>query len=162
MPPSEAAQLRKRRAKIGRLETQFRRLPLSEKANRMKAHTLLAFLALAVLLLGCGSSTDDASSAVSAAARAEAAEIFETRCATCHGPVGKGDGPGSKGLTPPVRDLTEASWQKSVTDEHIEKITLYGGTGVQMSPQMPPNPDLNGKPEVVTAIRIHVRELKGK
>lgn len=129
----------------------------------MNARILLSSIALAALLSGCGGgASDDGSSAVSAAAKAEADEIFETRCATCHGAVGKGDGPGSGGLTPAPRDLTQAEWQKSVTDEHIEKIILYGGAGVQMSLQMPPNPDLNGKPEVVTALRIHVRELEGR
>ncbi len=130
----------------------------------MKAHILLSSIALVALLIGCGggSSTDDGSSAVSAAASAEAAELFASRCATCHGPLGKGDGPGSRGLTPAPRDLTETKWQKSVTDEHIEQIIRFGGAGVQMSPQMPPNPDLTSRPEIVTALRIHVRELEGK
>ena len=131
----------------------------------MKARFLLLSMTLAVLLIGCGggkTAGDDGSAGVSAAARAEAAELFSTRCATCHGPLGKGDGPGSAGLTPAPRNLTEKKWQRSVTDEHIEQIIRFGGTGVQMSPQMPPNPDLNSKPEIVTALRIHVRELEGK
>ena len=99
---------------------------------------------------------------VSAEAKAEATQIFATRCFTCHGQTGKGDGPGSAGLTPKPRDLTSPEWQTSVTDEHIEKIIRYGGAAVGLSPMMPPNPDLVAKPEVVTALRLHVRELQGK
>lgn len=99
---------------------------------------------------------------VSAQARAEAEQIFATRCFTCHGSLGKGDGPGSAGLTPKPRDLTSQEWQASVTDEHIEKIIKFGGSAVGLSPMMPPNPDLNAKTEVVQALRAHVRGLAGK
>ena len=103
-----------------------------------------------------------AAGAISAQAKAEADQIFATRCFTCHGSLGKGDGPGSAGLTPRPRDLTSAEWQASVTDEHIEKIIKFGGTAVGLSPMMPPNPDLTAKNEVVQALRAHVRELAGK
>ncbi len=93
---------------------------------------------------------------------AEAKEIYSTRCFTCHGMQGKGDGPGSAGLTPQPRDLTLESWQASVTDEHIEKIIKFGGSAVGKSPMMPPNPDLVAKPEVVAALRVQVREFAGK
>lgn len=39
--------------------------------------------------------------------------LFAANCATCHGPGGKGDGPGGAGLRPPPRDLTAgAGWQR--------------------------------------------------
>jgi len=94
-----------------------------------------------------------------AAARAEADQIFTTRCVTCHGEKGKGDGPASAGLTPKPRDFSDPAWQKSVTDQHIEQIVQYGGAAVGRSPAMPANPDLMSKPEVVAALRAHVREL---
>lgn len=128
----------------------------------MKMYILVTFLILAGLVIACGGSgggSGDAVASVSPSAHAEAAEIYTSRCVTCHGPQGKGDGPGSAGLVPPPQDLTKKQWQKSVTDEHIERIIQYGGAGVQMSPQMPPNPDLASKPEVITALRIKVREL---
>lgn len=38
--------------------------------------------------------------------------IYAQTCATCHGPEGKGDGPGGKGLNPPPRHFTEkAGWK---------------------------------------------------
>lgn len=93
------------------------------------------------------------------AARQEARQIFSTRCVTCHGPQGAGDGPASAGLTPKPRNLQEPEWQASVTDEHIEQIIVYGGAAVGRSAAMPANPDLMSKPETVAALRAFVRGL---
>ena len=101
-----------------------------------------------------------AAPAITAAARDEAKAIFGSRCMPCHGAGGAGDGPASKGLTPPPRNFTDAAWQGQVTDEHIEKIIQYGGAAVGKSPAMPPNPDLTSKPEVVAAVREYIRGLK--
>jgi len=90
---------------------------------------------------------------------AEEKQIFETRCYTCHGMKGMGDGPGSAGLNPKPRNFTDPTWQGSVTDDHINKIILYGGAAVGRSPMMPGNPDLIAKPEVVAALVKHVRSL---
>jgi mono/diheme cytochrome c family protein len=89
----------------------------------------------------------------------QAVQIFSTRCFVCHGPEGKGDGPGSAGLVPPPRNFQDPDWQASVSDEHIEQIIQYGGTAVGKSPTMPSNPDLMSKPDVVAALREHVRGL---
>lgn len=92
-------------------------------------------------------------------AKSEAAVVWRDRCQTCHGATGKGDGPGAAALEPRPRDLTQASWQSSVTDEHIEKIIAEGGQGVGLSLLMPANPDLVPKPDVIKALREHVRSL---
>lgn len=144
----------------------------------------IAVLAVAALFAACGDtekavpaaatpSSGDASPATPVAAptfRAAAAaappgtakmaqEIFTSRCVTCHGPGGKGDGPGSVGLVPQPRDLTDATWQATVTDDYVEKIIAYGGLAVGKSAGMPPNPDLMGKKEVVAELRAMVRAL---
>jgi mono/diheme cytochrome c family protein len=93
-------------------------------------------------------------------AKQKAAEIFSTRCFTCHGEKGAGDGPGSAGLTPPPRNFQDPAWQASVTDEHLVKIIQYGGFAVGKSPAMPGNPDLVGQPEVVQALIALLRGLK--
>jgi mono/diheme cytochrome c family protein len=93
------------------------------------------------------------------AAQQEAKQIFDTRCMTCHGPEGKGDGPASKGLTPPPRNFHDQEWQKAVTDVYLEQIIQYGGAAVGKSPAMPANPDLMSKPEVVAALRERLRNL---
>lgn len=94
--------------------------------------------------------------------KAQAQEIFANRCTPCHGPSGKGDGPASKGLTPPPRNFGDPAWQDSVTDDHIEKIIKFGGAAVGKSPAMPANPDLMAKPQVVTELKNIVRGFKGK
>ena len=91
---------------------------------------------------------------------AAAKELFVGRCTPCHGLAGAGDGPASAGLTPKPASFASPDWQKAVTDEHIEKIILYGGLAVAKSPAMPPNPDLGSKPEVVKALREYLRALK--
>jgi mono/diheme cytochrome c family protein len=90
---------------------------------------------------------------------AEGAAIFRDRCTVCHGATGKGDGDGSAALDPKPRDFTLAEWQASVTDEHIHKIIVYGGSAVGKSPTMPANPDLDAKPEVVAELVKVVRGL---
>jgi mono/diheme cytochrome c family protein len=113
--------------------------------------TLLRAAIAAAMMLGI------ASSATAEDPAAEAAGIFSMRCATCHGASGAGDGAAAVALDPKPRSFADAEWQKSVTDEHIDKITVGGGTAVGMSPLMPPNPDLASKPDVVTALREIVR-----
>ncbi|HYB99819.1 MAG TPA: c-type cytochrome [Candidatus Limnocylindrales bacterium] len=108
----------------------------------------------AVVAAGTGSAQD-----LPAAAVAEAQSIWEVRCSTCHGAGGKGDGPLGASLTPKPRDLSSPDWQKSATDEHIEKIIAAGGPAVGMSVLMPGNPDLAGKPDVIKALRAKVRSL---
>lgn len=102
--------------------------------------------------------TPPAARAASSSAKL-AEEIFISRCVTCHGPQGKGDGPGSLGLVPPPRNLSDPAWQATVTDEYLEKIIAYGGIAVGRSAGMPPNPDLMAKKEVVAALRAKVRSL---
>lgn len=90
---------------------------------------------------------------------AEAKKLFKARCMVCHGENGKGDGPGAAALNPKPRDYTNTEWQKSVTDEHIEKTIVYGGAAVGKSPNMPANPDLQSKPEVVKGLVAVVRSF---
>ncbi len=108
----------------------------------------------------CSSGSGGAAASISPAARAEAENIFSTRCATCHGPQGGGDGPGSAGLNPKPRNFHLAAWQGSVTDQHINTIIVSGGPAVGKSAAMPPNPDLQSKPEVVAALVAHIRALR--
>lgn len=130
--------------------------------------TLLVLLPILVsalaLTAGCkgGGAADGASAksvSITAADRKEAHEMFQTRCATCHGQFGRGDGPGAAGLNPKPRNYADAAWQKVVTDEEIEKAIVYGGAAVGKSPQMVANPDLQAKPGVVAALREKVRSF---
>ncbi len=109
--------------------------------------------------IGTPDTSFTAPSGAGKSAEAEAKEIFANRCTPCHGSKGAGDGAASPGLTPKPRNFTDASWQSSVTDEHIEKIIQYGGAAVGRSPMMPGNPDLSAKPEVVSELRKLIRSF---
>jgi len=90
---------------------------------------------------------------------ADAKDIYTNRCTVCHGATGKGDGDGSAALDPKPRDFTLAEWQSSVTDEHLQKIIVYGGIAVGKAATMPANPDLDAKPEVVAELVKFIRGL---
>lgn len=92
----------------------------------------------------------------------EAKEMFNSRCAPCHGTDGKGDGPGAAALNPKPRNYTDAAWQKSVTDDQIRKTIVMGGAAVGKSPIMPASPDLESKPEVVSGLVKIVRSFGPK
>lgn len=105
------------------------------------------------------SGTDISTVAISAGVRKQAQRIFGTRCSTCHGPEGRGNGPGAAGLNPKPRNFHDKVWQAQVIDDEIEKAIMYGGAAVGKSPAMAANPDLVSKPEVVAALREHIRKL---
>jgi mono/diheme cytochrome c family protein len=125
----------------------------------MKTNALLVTLSALVfpLAAGCGDST---ASAASMPGGAEAMSIFTTRCVGCHGNDGRGDGAAAAALNPRPRNFRESSWQDATSDAAIERIIVEGGAAVGKAPGMPPNPDLRAKPEVVAALRAHIRSLR--
>jgi mono/diheme cytochrome c family protein len=100
---------------------------------------------------------DDAGSGTDA--KAQAAAIWESRCAACHGAEGRGDGPGAAALQPKPVNFRNHNWQKAVTNDQIAKAIVEGGSAVGLSNQMPGNPDLEDEDNIVTALVVHVREL---
>lgn len=93
---------------------------------------------------------------------AQANEIYVQRCTPCHGETGRGDGAASSTLNPKPRDFNDVAWQKSITDEHIEKIIKMGGQAVGKSAAMPSNPDLMNRHQVVAALKEKVRSFARK
>ncbi len=91
---------------------------------------------------------------------AEAKTIFDTRCATCHGKTGKGDGVAAANLPVKPTSYADAAWQASVKDDFLAKIIVEGGGAVGKSPLMAANPDLKAKPEVVKELVKLVRSFK--
>jgi mono/diheme cytochrome c family protein len=112
------------------------------------------------LALSCGGGGDSGGAVtVSAEAKAEAQSIFDTRCATCHGKTGVGDGPGAAALNPKPRNYTDKAWQGTVNDEYLAKVIVKGGAAVGLSVMMTANPDLESKPEVVQGLVQIVRSF---
>lgn len=90
---------------------------------------------------------------------AEAKEIFASRCSSCHGDEGRGNGPASTVLNPKPQNFHDRKWQTKVSNEQLAQAIVYGGSAVGKSPAMAPNPDLQSKPEVVKDLIAHIRAL---
>lgn len=112
-------------------------------------------LATVALLAACGGNDGDGAGSGSRRslgvppARKEANAVFESICVTCHGSVGHGDGPGAAACDPKPRSFADPAWQASVTDEQIERTVVFGGAAVGKSAQMPAQPQLKGKTELL-------------
>ena len=65
------------------------------------------------------------------AAIAAGQAIFETSCATCHGPAGEGDGPASKTLDPKPASLADTAMMQALSDGYLYWRISEGG---QMEP----------------------------
>jgi mono/diheme cytochrome c family protein len=123
---------------------------------------LIALAVFAPTAMGQSNSqaaTNGSAGGVSADARAQAKDIYDSRCSACHGAEGHGDGPGAAALHPKPINFHNTNWQKAVTDAQIAKAIVYGGSAVGLSNQMAANPDLEDEPGVVRALVAHVREL---
>jgi len=66
--------------------------------------------------------------------------VYASRCAVCHGPSGRGDGPAAAGLVPRPRDFTTRPPARS--RDELVAIIRDGGARHGLSAAMPPNPDL--------------------
>lgn len=86
------------------------------------------------------------------------AELFEQRCAVCHGAGGAGDGVVADKLTVRPRSLVNAAWQEQATDAHIAAVIRQGGQAHGLSSVMPAFADLNDAQ--VEALVAHVRSLR--
>jgi len=94
------------------------------------------------------------------ALRGEAEALYATRCAVCHGPDGRGDGPSAKGIVPHPTNLRDYVWQESISDEDLHKVILKGGAALKKSASMPASLDLEDRPELLTAVAYVVRQLE--
>ncbi len=103
------------------------------------------FAMMVVLFLAC----------MPGSARADGTEMFDKKCAGCHGKDGKAATTMGKKLN--MRDLTNAEVQKGSTDAQWEKIILEGVKGAGGKNVMPAT---KASPEEVKDLVKHVRTLK--
>jgi hypothetical protein len=66
-------------------------------------------------------------------------------------------GPASPGLSQKPQDLTDPTWQRSVTDDQIRSVIHDGGAILGKSGAMPPNLDLTG--DNLNSLVAYVRHL---
>lgn len=64
-------------------------------------------------------------------------KIFAQNCVPCHGQDGTGEGPTAAALDPKPRDLTDASYVSTLSNEHLFKVISKGGLSVGKSAAMP-------------------------
>jgi mono/diheme cytochrome c family protein len=124
----------------------------------LRPHIILALaVAASLLVAGCGrakerpgtslSAADSVRAADSAAAAAavpalsyeaqQGRDIFMKYCAVCHGTEGKGDGFNAFNLDPKPRNLTDAQYMKTLTEDRLTQTIREGGRGVNRSSLMP-------------------------
>ncbi|HYB71926.1 MAG TPA: cytochrome c [Candidatus Sulfotelmatobacter sp.] len=65
-------------------------------------------------------------------------EPYEKFCAVCHGPTGKGDGQGLRGLPVHPKSFSDAAALRNVTDQALFDTIQKGGAATGKSPIMPP------------------------
>lgn len=58
----------------------------------------------------------------------DGAKIYAEKCSVCHGPGGKGDGPGGAALNPKPRDHTDGKYMNAKTDEELLEV-IHNGKG---------------------------------
>ena len=73
---------------------------------------------------------------------ASAEVTYARRCAPCHGPAGRGDGPGAAGLLPPPRSFHDEARRRAASPEHLAAVIREGGARHGLSPAMPAHGDL--------------------
>ena len=108
-------------------------------------------------LVGYGSPVPSRFRLFDQAGQPDGQKLFQTRCFVCHGRDGKGDGPSASGLAEKPQDLTDASWQRTTSDDRIRSVIRGGGAAIGKSGAMPPNPDLT--PEQIQGLVAFVRGL---
>jgi cytochrome c551/c552 len=126
----------------------------SKRFPRLARAFVICHLSFVMLLAICYSITVGGACADSGAT---GEKIFQSRCFVCHGRDGRGSGPASQGLAQKPQDLTDSSWQRSVTDDQIKTVIRAGGAIIGKSGAMPPNPDLTN--EDLNSLLEYVRHL---
>jgi cytochrome c oxidase cbb3-type subunit 3 len=86
-------------------------------------------------------------------------QVFRHYCQTCHGETGAGDGFNAFNLDPRPRDLSDPVFQKKKGDADLADAIRRGGSGVGLSPLMPPWGHTLSAQQIYQVV-LYVRSLK--
>jgi mono/diheme cytochrome c family protein len=89
----------------------------------------------------------------------QAREMYDAKCARCHGSNGAANGPFTDSLTPRPQNYTDPAWQASVTDDQIKEIIVRGGLHMGKSPAMPGIRSLKNHPELLDGLVKLIRSF---
>lgn len=117
--------------------------------------SLSSLLVVTALLGACGGG--ESQPATDPKVVAEAKQVWDQKCSTCHGTDGRGDGAAGAALEPKPRNFHDRAWAGRVQDDHLKKVIVEGGAAVGLSANMAPNPELKDKPAVVDELVKKVR-----
>jgi len=95
-----------------------------------KIFSIMLFSISVFTILGSISFAEDKGNA------AEGKTQYDNVCTACHGPQGKGDGVAAAALDPKPRDLSDAAYVSTLSNEHLYKVIGEGGPAVGLSPMM--------------------------
>jgi high-affinity iron transporter len=99
-------------------------------ADKVVPARLIEIHARLVAVLGPDAALDYPLAAV---ALEEGKRIYETRCASCHGATGNGDGPAAAGLNPPPPAFADHELMADVTPALMYRIVSVGIQGTSMA-----------------------------
>jgi mono/diheme cytochrome c family protein len=105
-------------------------------------------------LLAVGGLLVAAMATTTSAQAQDAAALYKTKCAKCHGATGTGDGAAAKTMKIEMKDLTDAKTLADVTDAKLTELFAKG------EGKMPKYDTL--KPEEVKALIGYVRGMAKK
>jgi mono/diheme cytochrome c family protein len=71
-----------------------------------------------------------------AADMAAAKQNYDTFCVKCHGPGGKGDGPGAATLSTSPRNFTDCAAMSKISDDTMFNVIKNGGAAAGLSKDM--------------------------
>jgi mono/diheme cytochrome c family protein len=84
---------------------------------------------------------------------------YQHYCQTCHGETGAGDGFNAFNLDPRPRDFSDPAFQKKKTDPDLADAIQRGGSGVGLSPLMPPWGRTLTRPQIDQTI-LYIRSFE--
>ncbi|MBI4839600.1 MAG: cytochrome c [candidate division NC10 bacterium] len=84
--------------------------------------------------------------------------LYDAHCAVCHGPGGKGDGPGARVVRQPMRDFSDPAAMRDLNDRFLIEITKKGSSQFGRSNAMPAW-SMKLSDEEIRAVVAYIRSL---
>jgi mono/diheme cytochrome c family protein len=87
--------------------------------------------------------------------------LYDAHCAVCHGPSGKGNGPGARVIRQPMQDFSDPAAMRAADDRFLVEIIKKGGSQFGRSNAMPAW-SMKLSDEEIRAIVAYIRSLPPK